>query len=54
MAEQDRNPQQQQGDQQRRAPDQQQQQKGGERQTEQGRNPGGQANQQDNVQRGDR
>jgi len=57
MADNNRNPQQQQNDPQRRAPGQQQQQ-GQPRQpgqNEQGRNPGGQANQQDdNVRRGDR
>jgi hypothetical protein len=54
MAEQNRNPQQQPQDQQRQAPGQQQQQ-GQPKQNEQGRNPGGQANPQDeNVRRGDR
>jgi hypothetical protein len=53
MADNNRNPQQQ-NDQQRPAPGQQQRQ-GEPRQDEQGRNPGGQANpQEENVRRGDR
>lgn len=59
MADNNRNPQQQQNNPQRQAPGQQQQQQGDKRQTEQGRDPGGQArpddlNREDLERRGER